>query len=185
MIIKSAGLNEAIEQKGYYGYDEYGHFASTNNLDGVRARPDRYGNTVKGTTELLPSTSRFCSAYDLVPTLLDLLGIEYNKNFYPGNSLFADIPEKIQVYDNMINVLEYYTLDKYQEVQHLKEKISRTQKVRKVLMSGSGPTVLGVYDRYSDAKKACLEIRQQGYEAYWLTSGKGKDVVRGERNDKL
>jgi len=90
-----------------------------------------------------------------------------------------------KVYDNMINVLEYYTLDKYQEVQHLKEKISRTQKVRKVLMSGSGPTVLGVYDRYSDAKKACLEIRQQGYEAYWLTSGKGKDVVRGERNDKL
>lgn len=104
LIIKSAGLNEAIEEKGYYGYDEYGHYASTNNQDGVRARPDRYGNTVKGTTELLPSTSRFCSAYDLVPTLLDLLGIEYNKNFYPGNSLFADIPEKIQVYDSMINL---------------------------------------------------------------------------------
>lgn len=32
--------------------------------------------------------SRFTSAYDIVPTLLDLLGIEFNENFYLGQSLF-------------------------------------------------------------------------------------------------
>ncbi len=30
----------------------------------------------------------FCSAYDVVPTVLDLLGISFNQNFYAGSSLF-------------------------------------------------------------------------------------------------
>ena len=77
-----------------------------------------------------------------------------------------------EVYDNMINVLEEYTLKHYPEVEKLKERISATNKVRKVLMSGSGPTVMGIYDDYVSAKKACLEIRKHGYEAYWLTTGK-------------
>ncbi len=34
-------------------------------------------------------TDRFCSAYDVVPTLMDLLGIEYNTNLYVGRSLFT------------------------------------------------------------------------------------------------
>lgn len=34
---------------------------------------------------------RFCSAYDIIPTLFDLLGIEYNENFYIGNSLFKPL----------------------------------------------------------------------------------------------
>ena len=87
-----------------------------------------------------------------------------------------------KVYDNMINVLECYTLENYPEVKALKEKIAKTADVKKVLMSGSGPTVMGIYDTYSAAKKACLEIRKQGYEAYWVTAGKGD---RGERNVKL
>ena len=32
---------------------------------------------------------RFCSAYDLIPTLFDLLGCEFNENLYVGKSLFA------------------------------------------------------------------------------------------------
>lgn len=31
---------------------------------------------------------RFCSAYDVVPTLFDLLGVGFNENFYLGHSLF-------------------------------------------------------------------------------------------------
>ena len=31
---------------------------------------------------------RFTSAYDVVPTLFDLLGVEFNENFYLGHSLF-------------------------------------------------------------------------------------------------
>jgi len=83
-----------------------------------------------------------------------------------------------EVYDNMINVLEEYTLKAYPEVEKLKERIRRTSKVKKVLMSGSGPTVMGIYDDYLSAKKACLEIRKYGYEAYWLTTGKD---IRGEK----
>ncbi len=31
---------------------------------------------------------RFCSAYDIIPTLLDLLGIPFNENYYLGHSVF-------------------------------------------------------------------------------------------------
>jgi phosphoglycerol transferase MdoB-like AlkP superfamily enzyme len=31
---------------------------------------------------------RFTSPYDLVPTLYDLLGLKYNQNLFPGNSIF-------------------------------------------------------------------------------------------------
>lgn len=34
---------------------------------------------------------RFCSAYDIIPTLFDLLGIEFNQNFYLGHSLFKPL----------------------------------------------------------------------------------------------
>lgn len=34
-------------------------------------------------------TSRFSSAYDIIPTILDLLGIEFNENLYLGSSIFA------------------------------------------------------------------------------------------------
>ncbi len=33
----------------------------------------------------------FCSAYDIIPTLLDLLGIKFNQRFYLGDSLFSPI----------------------------------------------------------------------------------------------
>ena len=36
-------------------------------------------------------TDRFCSAYDIIPTMLDLLGISFNENLYLGNSLFKPI----------------------------------------------------------------------------------------------
>ncbi|MBR2969819.1 MAG: hypothetical protein IKC49_02065, partial [Clostridia bacterium] len=34
---------------------------------------------------------RFTSAYDVVPTLFDLLGITFNENFYLGNSIFKPL----------------------------------------------------------------------------------------------
>lgn len=36
-------------------------------------------------------TNRFCSSYDIVPTILDLMGIEFNENLYVGNSLFKTL----------------------------------------------------------------------------------------------
>ncbi len=39
----------------------------------------------------LTQIDRFCSAYDLLPTVLDLLGIKFNKRLYIGNSIFGRI----------------------------------------------------------------------------------------------
>ena len=86
------------------------------------------------------------------------------------------------LYSNMVNVLEEYTLKNYPEVETLKKTVQGTEKVEKVLMSGSGPTVMGIYDEYGAAKNACLKIREQGYEAYWTTAGK---IFRGEKNVKF
>lgn len=86
------------------------------------------------------------------------------------------------LYDNMVNVLEEYTLKQYPEVEILKKNVQDTENVKKVLMSGSGPTIMGIYDEYGAAKNACLKIRKQGYEAYWMTAGK---IFRGERNVKF
>lgn len=76
------------------------------------------------------------------------------------------------VFANMINVLEAYTCSRYKEVNELKEKLKATDGVRKVIMSGSGPTVMAVYDTYQAAKRACLTVRGQGYEAYWTQTMK-------------
>lgn len=77
-----------------------------------------------------------------------------------------------KVYRNMVNVLESYTLKQYPEVQTLKERLIAAGGACKVLMSGSGPTVIGIYNHYGAARRACLEMRSQGYEAYWAHTGK-------------
>ncbi len=85
-----------------------------------------------------------------------------------------------EIYKNMVNVLENYTLNRYDRVAKLKDEIKKAKGVKKVLMTGSGPTVMGIFDRYKEAKTACLAMRAMGYEAYWVTTGKGRT---GERND--
>lgn len=72
-----------------------------------------------------------------------------------------------QVYDNMINVLESYTVKQYKEVQAVKDKIAAETPAEKVLMTGSGPTVFALFGRIKEAQKACADMRGQGYEAYW------------------
>lgn len=86
------------------------------------------------------------------------------------------------VYPNMINVLESYTLKHYPEVKTLKEKLDAAGGAKKVLMSGSGPTVIGIYNRCGAARRVCLEMRKQGYEAYWAYTGKD---IRGDKNAEL
>ena len=38
------------------------------------------------------------------------------------------------------------------------------------LMSGSGPSVFGVFDSIEDAKKACFELRKMKFKAYFAAS---------------
>lgn len=71
------------------------------------------------------------------------------------------------IYKNCVNVLENYTLQAYPQVRNLKDMLLKNKAAEKVLMSGSGPTVFAVFETISQAKEACRELRQQGYEAYW------------------
>jgi len=80
-------------------------------------------------------------------------------------ALIADDGEEI--YGQMINILEVYTLDKYREVRIIKEEMEKETAAEKVLMTGSGPTVFGFFPNISKAKNACLYMREKGYEAYW------------------
>ncbi len=72
-----------------------------------------------------------------------------------------------QVYNNMINVLEAYTLEQYKAVRDLKALFWERTEAKKVLMSGSGPTVFGIYDTVEAARKGCDAIRSLKYEAHW------------------
>lgn len=74
------------------------------------------------------------------------------------------------VYDNMINVLELYTLEHYEAVKKLKEQFAEKTDALKVLMSGSGPTVFGIYPSEKEARRACEIIRGLRYEAYWAST---------------
>jgi len=74
------------------------------------------------------------------------------------------------VYENMINVLECYTLERYDAVRKLKEKIAEKTAAQMVLMSGSGPTVFGIYASEQEARRACQILRGMRYEAYWAST---------------
>lgn len=76
------------------------------------------------------------------------------------------------IYENCINVLETYTLRAYPGVKKLKELLLQNAAAEKVLMSGSGPTVFGVFKSISEAKAACEMLRKNRYEAYWTKTTK-------------
>ena len=78
----------------------------------------------------------------------------------------AEKNEKL-ILDNMINVLENYTLQACPEVAELKTFVSGIDSAQKVLMSGSGPTIFALFSTMEDAFDACDRIRKKGYEAYW------------------
>ncbi len=51
--------------------------------------------------------TRFCSAYDIIPTVFDLLGVPFNENFYMGNSLFKALDYKYPEKDK--DMVIYYS----------------------------------------------------------------------------
>ena len=75
------------------------------------------------------------------------------------------VPDKA-LYEDFVNVLEEYTLKAYPEVDELK-KLMTEKGADLALMSGSGPTVFGVFETMKDAEKAAQGIQKKGLEAYW------------------
>lgn len=101
---------------------------------------------------------------------------EYEASRHPDNrALIKGLARREDrlIYDNMINVLELYTLEKYEPVARIKTLLETETGAEKVLMSGSGPTVFAVYSLEKAARRACETMRDLRYEAYWVnTTGK-------------
>lgn len=70
------------------------------------------------------------------------------------------------MYRDFINVLEEYTLRAYPEVGKLKQDM-KGQGASFALMSGSGPTVFGIFSSMKEAERAALRLQDSGCEAYW------------------
>lgn len=76
--------------------------------------------------------------------------------------------DKSAAYSEMINVLEEFTLKEYSEVAELKHFMSETcDSARKVLMSGSGPTVFAIFDSNNQAKKYAATFKEKSCFAFW------------------
>ena len=72
----------------------------------------------------------------------------------------------VELYRDCINVLEEYTLTAYPEVEELKEDMMKSG-ADFALMSGSGPTVFGIFGSMREAEEAAQAIQKKGMEAYW------------------
>ncbi|MDD4565022.1 MAG: 4-(cytidine 5'-diphospho)-2-C-methyl-D-erythritol kinase [Eubacteriales bacterium] len=71
-----------------------------------------------------------------------------------------------KIIKNMVNVLENYSLKQYPIIMQTKERVIREGKAAKVLMSGSGPTVFGLYTSNSRGKTAFSKIKQMNNETF-------------------
>lgn len=69
--------------------------------------------------------------------------------------------------DNMVNVLEAYTTKAYPQIEEVKTELKNRTNAKFVMMSGSGPTVFGIYDSFEEAQDACATMRELNYETYF------------------
>jgi 4-diphosphocytidyl-2-C-methyl-D-erythritol kinase len=67
---------------------------------------------------------------------------------------------------NMLNVLEFYTLKMYDMVVYTKNKMKELCPNATVLMSGSGPTVFGIYKTEADAQKVYEGMKKINRETF-------------------
>ncbi len=63
--------------------------------------------------------------------------------------------------ERMGNVLQDVTIPAYPEVERIKEQM-KTLGAGNAMMSGSGPTVFGIFDNEEKAQKACQKLRESG-----------------------
>lgn len=74
--------------------------------------------------------------------------------------------DRKKVTDNMVNVLEQYTLKAYDVVADTKEKMKKACPNANVLMSGSGPTIFGVVSSQSELEKGYEILKKVNGETY-------------------
>lgn len=67
-----------------------------------------YNKTQSQENKYLVNT-RFTSAYDIIPTLFDLLGVKFNQNLYVGSSIFKPADYVYKLNDITYDMLIYYS----------------------------------------------------------------------------
>lgn len=81
--------------------------------------------------------------------------------------------------DRMGNVLETVTVREYPVISRIKDEMIK-QGAENALMSGSGPTVFGIYLQKEKAEEACLKIQKQELAKQIFVT----EFVRTEENQK-
>lgn len=89
------------------------------------------------------------------PDIIELVAGLKEKNYY-------------KVSKNMVNVLEIYSLKEYPIIMYTKNNIVELGKPYKALMSGSGPTVFGLFTSKSKGKKAYAKLKYMNTETYFV-----------------
>ena len=79
-----------------------------------------------------------------------------------------------QLAENMFNVLEGVTMDKHPVIQQIKD-IMTNNRALGAMMSGSGPTVFGLYENREDAVK-CKAILEKQFKQTFVVACEEKGV---------
>lgn len=78
-----------------------------------------------------------------------------------------------EIKEQMVNVLEYITLEEYPIIQKIKNKLKQYE-AEAVLMSGSGPTVFGIF-KEEDNAMAAYDFLKQIFPETYLTRPQERD----------
>ena len=95
----------------------------------------------------------------------------------PNNQLLIDClknEDTRQLAENMFNVLEGVTMDKHPVIQQIKD-IMTNNRALGAMMSGSGPTVFGLYENREDAVK-CKAILEKQFKQTFVVACEEKGV---------
>ncbi|CAH2211801.1 4-(cytidine 5'-diphospho)-2-C-methyl-D-erythritol kinase [Tepidibacter aestuarii] len=79
---------------------------------------------------------------------------------------------------NMVNVLESVTENKYTQIKEIKKKMIEHNALGS-MMSGSGPTVFGIFNNLDCAQKAKEELQQVYKQTYLVNTYKGGIEIEG------
>ncbi len=102
----------------------------------------------------------------------------------PNNKYFIECLEKNDTKSlakNMCNVLEFVTSSMHPEIEDIENTIKKTN-VLGTMMSGSGPTVFGIFDIKEEAEKAKKELLKKYKQVYVVRSAERGIEINGESN---
>ena len=133
----------------------------------------------KDTVILVCKPNLFVSTKDVYEGL-DLQNIKNR----PDNNFLIECLEKGNINllaKNMVNVLETVTSKMHKEINDI-EKVMLKNNALGSMMSGSGPTVFGLFDKEEDALKAKQELLIKYNQVYVVRSSEKGVEVNGEFN---